>query len=178
MVIRVFGRKMLARCEHLCRLGLWPDQVGSETQPTSVAAGGRVRKVGSLRRPRAGATVVEMALMLPLFILIVVGIIEFGRAFMVQQMVTNASREGARHATLPNTTENEVVAIVRDYLATGRINRDVVQVTVDPTNLQNAATGTQVSVEVRVPYSDVAWMPTPWFLGQTTLNSVTVMRHE
>ncbi len=121
---------------------------------------------------------VEMALVLPLFILIIVGIIEFGRAFMVQQMVTNASREGARHASLPNTTENEVVALVRDSLATGRINRDVVQVTVTPTNLQNATTGTQVSVEVRLPYSDVAWMPTPWFLGQTTLNSVTVMRHE
>jgi len=132
----------------------------------------------TVRRPRAGATVVEMALMLPLFILIIVGIIEFGRAFMVQQMVTNASREGARHASLPNTTENEVATRVRDYLATGRVNPDVVQVTVTPTNLQNATTGTQVSVEVRVPYNGVAWMPTPWFLGQATLNSVTVMRHE
>ncbi len=136
------------------------------------------KKGRTVRRPRAGAAMVEMALVLPLFILIIVGIIEFGRAFMVQQMVTNASREGARHASLPNTTENEVVALVRDSLATGRINRDVVQVTVTPTNLQNATTGTQVSVEVGVPYSGVAWMPTPWFLGQTTLNSVTVMRHE
>ena len=121
---------------------------------------------------------VEMALVLPLFILIIVGILEFGRAFMVQQMVTNASREGARHASLPNTTESEVVTRVRDYLLTGSINPDVVQVTVTPTNLQNSTTGTQVSVEVRVPYRDVAWMPTPWFLGQTTLNCVTVMRHE
>ena len=131
-----------------------------------------------VRRPRAGAAMVEMALVLPLFILIVVGIIEFGRAFMVQQMVTNASREGARHASLPNTTENEVGALVRDYLATGRIHRDVVTITVTPTNLQDATTGTQVSVRVDVPYSGVAWLPTPWFLGQTTLNSVTVMRHE
>ena len=34
---------MLARCAHLCRLGLCPDPVGSETQPTSVAAGGCFR---------------------------------------------------------------------------------------------------------------------------------------
>ena len=178
MLFRVFGREMLARCGHLWRLGRCPDRVGSETQPTSVAAAGRIRKAGSLRQPRAGAVVVEMALVLPLFLLIIVGIIEFGRAFMVQQMVTNASREGARHASLPNTTENEVGTLVRDYLATGRIRRDAVQVTVTPTNLQNAATGTQVSVTVSVPYSDVAWIPTPWFLGQATLNSVTVMRHE
>jgi Flp pilus assembly protein TadG len=124
---------------------------------------------------------VEMALVLPLFLLIMVGILAFGRAFMVQQMVTNASREGARHASLPNTTESEVVTLVRDYLATGSINPDVVQVTVTPTNLQSSTTGTQVSVDVRVPYSDVAWIPTPRWLEnmeQTVLRSVTFMRHE
>jgi hypothetical protein len=46
------------------------------------------------RRSRAGSDVLETALMLPLFILIIVGMIEFGRGFMVQQMVTNAAREG------------------------------------------------------------------------------------
>jgi hypothetical protein len=41
--LSVFSRNMRATCAHVCRLGLCPDRVGSETQPTLVAAGGRVR---------------------------------------------------------------------------------------------------------------------------------------
>lgn len=132
----------------------------------------------SRRRPRAGATMVEMALTLPIFLLMSVSILEFGRGFMVQQMVTNASREGARHAILPNTTNPEVVAKVRGYLETGSIDPQVVQVTIDPLDLQHAKTGTQVSVQVQVRYRDVTWMPAPWFLGNASLTSETVMRHE
>jgi Flp pilus assembly protein TadG len=130
------------------------------------------------RRTRAGATVVEMAFTLPIFLLMGMAILEFGRGFMVQQMVTNASREGARHAVLPNTTNSEVVTKVRDYLATGSINPQVVQVTVTPNNLQAATTGTQVRVGVRVQYNDVAWLPAGWFLQGASLASETVMRHE
>lgn len=44
-----------------------------------------------------GATVFEFALILPLFITLVFGIIEFGHAFYLQHAITTASREGARH---------------------------------------------------------------------------------
>lgn len=131
------------------------------------------------RRPtRTGATVVEMAFTLPLFLMMGMAILEFGRGFMVQQLVTNASREGARHAVLPNTTNSDVVTKVRDYLTTGSINPQVVQVTVTPNDLQTANTGTQVRVHVRVQYSDVAWIPAGWFLRGASLTSETVMRHE
>ena len=132
----------------------------------------------SMRQRRAGATMVEMALTLPIFLLMGVTILEFGRGFMVQQMVTNASREGARHAILPHTTQQEVTAKVRDYLETGSISPQVVQVTVEPSNLHHAKTGDQVSVQVRVQFRDVTWMPAPWFLGNASLTSQTVMRHE
>ena len=57
-----------------------------------------------------------------MFLLLTVGIIEFGRAFMVQQIVTNAAREGARHGVLPGATNAAVTHKVRDYLAAGDIN--------------------------------------------------------
>jgi Flp pilus assembly protein TadG len=47
-----------------------------------------------------GSALLEMALTLPLLLLICVGIFEFGRAYQTQQVLTNAAREGARVAIL------------------------------------------------------------------------------
>src|SRR5690606_32800631 len=50
------------------------------------------------RRNRRGASAVEFALVAPIFVLFVFGMVEYGRMVMVQQVLTNASREGARRA--------------------------------------------------------------------------------
>lgn len=47
-----------------------------------------------------GAAAVEMAIVLPLLLLILIGIMEFGRVFNVQVSLTQAAREGARHAAI------------------------------------------------------------------------------
>lgn len=47
-----------------------------------------------------GAAAVEMAIILPLLLLIVIGTIEFGRVLNVQVSLTQAAREGARHAAI------------------------------------------------------------------------------
>ena len=46
---------------------------------------------------------VEMAVVAPLFFMLILGIIEFGRAFMVSEMMINASREAVRLAIIPGT---------------------------------------------------------------------------
>ena len=56
------------------------------------------------RRNRQGASAVEFALVAPVFVVMVFGLIEFGRAIMVQQVMTNAAREGARLAILDSPT--------------------------------------------------------------------------
>lgn len=47
-----------------------------------------------------GAVAVEMAIVLPVLLLILLGIIEFGRAYNVQVSLTQAAREGARYAAI------------------------------------------------------------------------------
>lgn len=47
-----------------------------------------------------GAVAVEMAVLLPLLLLILIGTMEFGRVFNVQNSLTQAAREGARHAAI------------------------------------------------------------------------------
>lgn len=59
------------------------------------------------QRPRsrreAGAVAVEFALILPLFLVLVLGIAEMGRAFNIQVSLSEAAREAARYAAIHNT---------------------------------------------------------------------------
>lgn len=50
-------------------------------------------------RAERGAVAVEFAILLPVFLLLVCGIMDFGHAFYMKQVITNASREGARYGT-------------------------------------------------------------------------------
>ena len=73
------------------------------------------------RRKRRAAAAVEFAVVAPVFFLMVLGMIEYGRMVMVQQVITNASREGAGKAVLQGTTRSEVQAAINSYLAAGTI---------------------------------------------------------
>jgi Flp pilus assembly protein TadG len=55
---------------------------------------------GSGRLNRKGQALVEFALVLPLVLLLVVGMLEFARAWNLHQTMTDAVREGARRAVL------------------------------------------------------------------------------
>src|SRR3954471_20473301 len=65
----------------------------------------RPAKGGSMRqrmRDERGASAVEFAFIVPLLIVLVVGIAEFGRAFQVQGTLSAAAREGVRTMALQN----------------------------------------------------------------------------
>ena len=75
---------------------------------------------------RKGQSLVEFALVLPILLLIVVGILEFGIAFRTFQVVTNAAREGARTAVL-RTTDAEVRGVVDRYLESGGLGAAAIE---------------------------------------------------
>lgn len=56
-----------------------------------------------LRRQEQGGVAIELAILLPVFLILVFGIIDFGHALYMEQVVTNASREAARYATKYHT---------------------------------------------------------------------------
>ncbi|WP_162164488.1 TadE/TadG family type IV pilus assembly protein [Intrasporangium chromatireducens] len=56
------------------------------------------------RRTDRGASAVEFALVLPLFLLVIAGVVDFGRALFTQVVLTNAAREGARAAIFTTST--------------------------------------------------------------------------
>ena len=130
----------------------------------------------SCRKNRRGAAVVEFAIVAPVFFLLVFGMIEYGRLVMVQQVLTNASREGARQAVLDGSTTSSVTDAVQNYLTAARISGPTIAVSPDPPS--TAGFGDPVTVTVSVPFNQVSWLPSPMFLGGTTMSAVTVMRRE
>lgn len=62
----------------------------------ALSAGAR-HFLGRLSARTEGAATVEFAIIISVFLLIVAGIMDFGHAWYMQQVITNASREGARY---------------------------------------------------------------------------------
>ena len=74
-------------------------------------------------RSQRGAALLEMALTLPLLLLVCVGILEFGRAYQTWQVITNAAREGARIAVLQGMDDASVRSRVQQYMTIGQLPR-------------------------------------------------------
>lgn len=129
-------------------------------------------------RKRFGAAAVEFALVAPLFFLLIFGMVEFGRMVMIQQVLTNATREGARKAVLDGATSTNVKSSVVTYMSNGGVTISTSNVTISPTNPATATGGDPVTVTVSVPFSQVSWLPSPMFLGGRQMTASTVMRRE
>jgi Flp pilus assembly protein TadG len=130
------------------------------------------------RGKRLGAAAVEFAIVAPLFFLLVFGMVEFGRMVMIQQVITNASREGARKAVLDGASSSNVKSAVVTYMANGGVTIATSNVTINPTDPTTAAAGSPVTVTVSVPFNQVSWLPSPMFLGGRQMTASTVMRRE
>ena len=106
-----------------------------------------------LRRDQRGAALLEMAFTLPLLLLITVGIFEFGRAFEVWQVLTNAAREGARVAVLPGISDSMVTARVQQYANAGVLDAGVTPtVTIQRDSTISYGSGTASGSKVTVSY--------------------------
>jgi Flp pilus assembly protein TadG len=133
----------------------------------------RRSKVGK----RRGAAIVEFAVVAPIFLTLIAGTIEIGRAIVVVQLLTNASREGARVGGYSTTSATSTVTTaVNSYLSNEGISGATT--TVSPSPPSAAAEGSPVSVTVSIPYSSVSWLPSPFFLGGQTLQATSVMCRE
>jgi hypothetical protein len=72
-------------------------------------------------RSERGAELIEFALVFPMLLLVVLGMVDFGFLFQRYEVLTNAAREGARMAVLPGYTTADVQARVCNYVQGGGI---------------------------------------------------------
>jgi Flp pilus assembly protein TadG len=137
-------------------------------------AGTAARRAPAATR-RWGTAAVEFALIAPLVVMLVLGMIEFSRLMMVEEVLTNAAREGCRQAVLTGSTTGNATSTVDTYLSGAGIAGYTTTVSPDPSTAQ---AGTAITVRISVPYSQVTWLPSPIFLGSVTLTVNVTMRKE
>ena len=115
-----------------------------------------VQRLGGQR----GQALIETAMMLPLLLLVAVSIFEFGRAFQTWEVLTNAAREAARVAVLPNSTLIGAQDRARAYLDAGMLNGSSATITVTPTTISiGAATASAKQVTVDYPFQFIVLQP-------------------
>jgi Flp pilus assembly protein TadG len=146
------------------------------------------------RRSRAGGSsgqsLIEFALVLPMLLVLVFGIVEFGNAWRHYQLITNTAREGARIAVLPSSTATIVDSVIDDRLNGSGLYADSATVTLaildfgDPNYSASADT-----VTIQYDYNFVFLGPivdlmcSVFGCGQggftkVTLSSTSIMRNE
>lgn len=126
---------------------------------------------------RFGVALVEIALVLPLVLAIVGGVVEFGRAISLQQTVEDAARFGARLAARPDADESATRAAISSYLTanagieSGRVE---LKITVEPAaghpaaaTLKDCRPKDLVRVAIRLPYSEAGWWAGQFVQGVT-----------
>ncbi len=133
------------------------------------------------RHGESGQALAEIAIALPLLLLMLIGIWEFARAYQIQQVVVNAAREGARIVVLPDADPDSAEVIVNNMLAGGSVPCDAcVTITGD-----DGTSGASMTVQVQVPYSFNLIGPMIRLAtgndggpGDIMLTSQATMRHE
>ncbi len=131
------------------------------------------RKIRPKHHDRMGALTVEMAICVPIVLLLLMGTLEFGRMNMLRNSIDNAAYEGARRGVVPGATASDCEAEANKVLqAIGAVNTTV---TVTPSVITDSTA--QVSVTISAPLSSNSWGPAR-FLSGVTLRSVSTKSRE
>lgn len=142
-----------------------------------------VRPQSRRRAARAGTYVVEFAMILPIFLLFVFGIFEYGRYVAALQACENAAREGVRFAvvnTYSPTVEADTIAFTRRCLARadlwafgGQANIDVYAADSAGTQIgdtpRDASFGENVAVRVSGSFRPLVNFRVNTFFGTVSL---------
>ena len=157
------------------------------------------RMVGGSRRQnrRKGTSLIELALVFPIFMLFVFALFEFSHALMVSNMLTAVAKQAAHRGSFEGTTTSDVTGFIHTKLAAALPNSQLTchvkdastfelsttnAANVDVASLPNISLGSAESrqlflVHVEVNYADVALI-TPSWIKNVTLRGSSVMRRE
>ncbi len=155
------------------------------------------------RRPHwpRGTTAVEVAFVLPVFLLLVFAMIEFGHVYMTTQLIVAAARAAARTGVADGKTTADVTAKVDEILSAGIDSSQATVYIKDGSAFDDATITTdQINatdynllpdieifgmdarqlfiVRIEVPYDQVTLIPGGGWLKGLTLSGQAVMRHE
>lgn len=127
---------------------------------------------GYLKNNR-GQALVEFALMLPVLLLLVVGVMEFGLVINQYMVVAEAAREGARSAAL-GASNVTVITVVKT--ASGQMDTSQLIITIAPPDIRVRGNGVTVTVEK--PVHTITSLIEPFFPADFKVQGAATMRVE
>ena len=128
-------------------------------------------------RRRDGAAAVEMAIVLPVLIMIVMGTIESSRMGMVSQLLHQAARDGCRTAVLPGQTRASVEGRI-DAVLQGSQIEPTIAITSETTPWTSAESPSWIRVELSVPFDEVSWLGNPFAFKDATIRASATLSSE
>lgn len=142
-----------------------------------------VKPMHSLRkRYQRGTSVVEMAIVLPLLLMLVFAIGEFGMMYTQWQTLTNAAREGARIGVVwrgGTCVAADVTTEIQNAVNQYMVNTGVPTATITTSSTGVCTgSGTQLRVSAQVPYAFAAMPGLAGLQSSINLGASSTMRNE
>jgi Flp pilus assembly protein TadG len=119
-----------------------------------------------------------MAMVAPVLITLLLGMIETARLGMVSQLLTTAAREGCRVAVLDGMTQTDVQDRIDAVLSGSGISVGTVTPTSTSGDWTTATSGEPITVSLSVPYSQVSWLKATAFFPDVTIEASATMSSE
>ena len=126
-------------------------------------------------RARRGIAVVELAMLLPVFVLILFATIEACTMIFLQQSLKIAAHEGVRAAVVEGSTTTNVTNMVLEFLSQRNVNGATITIT--PNNYTSQPYGTVLQVQVSAPCNANCIFP-PFFYSGLTMAGTSIMMKE
>jgi hypothetical protein len=147
----------------------------------------RTKRRGARTGLERGSVLVEAAMLLPILLVAVFGIVEFGRFFYTKIAIENATREAGRFAVTgnmmadPGNPTNDMARPdgIRQYLVdqVGGIEIDKAKITIDPSDGGGPSDIVKISVEYKFDFA-VPLIAEFFPNGAFTIEYTTVMKNE
>ena len=100
------------------------------------------------RAKRRGASVLEMALVLPVLLMLSLGVVDYGYYFYVKNTLQGAASAGVRAAILPNAKNSDVTSVVGSMMTAAGLQNSGYTVQLNPTDVSTATSGQSVTVTI------------------------------
>jgi len=131
------------------------------------------RRPANGRRKSRGVAAAELAVCLPVVVLLVIATLEACSAIFLKQSLTVAAYEGVRISIEEGSTAAEVTAACDQVLTDRRIKGG--KVTVNPSNIAALNPGQFINITVTAPCSTNSVVPAAFYRGRTLSATASMM---
>jgi Flp pilus assembly protein TadG len=138
----------------------------------------RLNSTGQVNRKRRGAALIEAAILLPILLLVLFGMVEYGGLFWRASQLEATARTAVRAGALSGGSTAAVNSTINSMMNAAGLGSSGYSVTLNPTNPATITTGSQFTVTISVPYPNISLTKCPLVPTPATLTRSCTMAKE